>query len=54
MFFVVFFFQVFSPSILIDGKESRTVSAEAKYDGQSWQEAKIGRLIFVIHELSNL
>ena len=27
---------------------SRTVSVEAKYDGQSWQEVKIGRLVYTL------
>ena len=29
-------------------KRSRTVSAEAKYDGQSLQEAKIGGLVYTL------
>ena len=30
------------------GKKSRTVSAEAKYDGQSLQEAKISGLVYTL------
>ena len=34
-----------------ESRESRTVSAEAKYDGQSLQEAKIGGLVYTLWAL---
>ena len=35
-------------------KSSRTVSAEAKYDGQSLQEAKISGLVYTLFNVINL
>ena len=37
-----------STAVLAKNKRSRTVSAEAKYDGQSRQEAKIGEYHYIL------
>ena len=34
--------------VLKGSKKSRTVAAEAKYDGQSRQEAKIGEVLYTM------
>ena len=39
----------FSQIVVLNGsKDSRTVSVEARYDGQSLQEAKIGGLVYTL------
>ena len=39
----------FSRTVVLEGsKRSRTVLADAKYDGQSQQEAKIGGVLFTL------
>ena len=42
-----------STTVSAGSKRSQAVSAEAKYDGQSLQEAKIGGLVYTLRMSSN-
>ena len=41
-------FKIITVIVLNGSKDSRTVSVEARYDGQSLQEAKIGGLVYTL------